>query len=157
MKGYIPIKTVVGELAVVVDTDIDAVVGIFPVEQAQGLGPLVDEPSWFGNVRELSANPRHDIAEQIPTHASGTKFQCDVLMAVSHIPPGEVRSYSQLAMQVWHPRAVRAVGSAVKRNPIPWIIPCHRVVRNDGSLGNYSMGGPDSKQRLLAAEGVLIN
>ena len=85
---------------------------------------------------------------------SVTPFQADVLRHTATIPKGEVRPYAWVAHEVDRPRAVRAVGSAVARNPIPLIIPCHRVVRADGHIGNYSLGGPHNKHDLLEHEGA---
>jgi O-6-methylguanine DNA methyltransferase len=83
-----------------------------------------------------------------------TPFRASVLRATATIPKGEVRAYSWIAAEVERPNAVRAVGSAVANNPIPLIIPCHRVVRADGSVGKYSLGGPHNKRVLLAEEGA---
>lgn len=85
---------------------------------------------------------------------SVTDFQERVLRTTATIPKGEVRPYGWVAREVDSPRAVRAVGSAVARNPIPLIIPCHRVVRTDGHIGNYSLGGPHNKLELLEHEGA---
>lgn len=85
-----------------------------------------------------------------------TSFERAVLMKTREIPRGEVRPYSWVAREIGHPRAVRAVGTAMARNPIPLFIPCHRVVRADGHLGAYGLGGPESKRRILSAEGVDI-
>ncbi len=85
---------------------------------------------------------------------SVTAFQADVLARTATIPKGEVRPYAWLAHEVSRPGAVRAAGSAVARNPIPLIIPCHRVVRADGHIGNYSLGGPGNKHDLLEQEGA---
>ena len=81
-------------------------------------------------------------------------FHRRVLEKTAEIPRGEVRPYSWIAREIGSPGATRAVGTALGRNPIPFIIPCHRVVRADGSLGEYSGGGPEVKQRILAYEGV---
>lgn len=86
---------------------------------------------------------------------SVTDFQEKVLRTTATIPKGEVRPYGWVAYEVESPRAVRAVGSAVARNPIPLIIPCHRVVRSDGHIGNYSLGGPHNKIDLLEHEGAM--
>lgn len=86
---------------------------------------------------------------------SVTHFQEKVLRTTATIPKGEVRPYGWVAYEVESPRAVRAVGSAVARNPIPLIIPCHRVVRSDGHIGNYSLGGPHNKIDLLEQEGAM--
>jgi len=66
-----------------------------------------------------------------------------------------VRTYADLAVAIGRPKAVRAVGNALSRNPVPLLIPCHRVVRRDGSLGQFNMGGPEVKRRLLELEGAL--
>ena len=70
------------------------------------------------------------------------------------IPLGETRSYSDIAAAVGQPQAVRAVGTANGSNPVSIIVPCHRVIRSDGSLGGYG-GGLPRKRKLLATEGVL--
>jgi O-6-methylguanine DNA methyltransferase len=77
-----------------------------------------------------------------------------VLQKAREIPRGEVRPYAWIAREIGHPRAVRAVGTALGHNPAPLLIPCHRVVRSDGHLGEYSMGGPEAKRAVLTAEGV---
>lgn len=83
-----------------------------------------------------------------------TPFQESVLRVTAQIPRGEVRPYGWLAKEVRKPGATRAVGSVMARNPIPLMIPCHRVVRSDGHMGNYSLGGPDLKLLLLEHEGA---
>ena len=70
------------------------------------------------------------------------------------IPRGEVRPYGWIAAEIGRPRAVRAVGTALGHNPVPLIVPCHRVVRTDGTIGQYSLGGPGNKRTILAAEGL---
>lgn len=85
---------------------------------------------------------------------SVTPFQAEVLAKTASIPKGEVRPYAWLAAEVARPRAVRAAGSAVANNPVPLIIPCHRVVRADGHIGNYSLGGIENKHDLLEYEGA---
>jgi methylated-DNA-[protein]-cysteine S-methyltransferase len=80
-------------------------------------------------------------------------FTQRVLRELLKIPYGKVRSYLWIGKRVGHKMAARAVGQAVKRNPIPIIIPCHRVIREDGSLGGFSLG-IEIKKRLLAIEGV---
>jgi len=85
---------------------------------------------------------------------SVTTFQEEVLRVAARIPKGEVRPYAWLAHEVGRPGAVRAVGSTMARNPVPLVIPCHRVVRSDGQIGAYSLGGPNNKQDLLSNEGL---
>jgi methylated-DNA-[protein]-cysteine S-methyltransferase len=81
-------------------------------------------------------------------------FAQAVLCACREIPRGETRSYGDLAEAIGKPGATRAVGSALRRNPVPLLIPCHRVVRRDGVIGQYNMGGPQVKLRLLQIEGA---
>jgi O-6-methylguanine DNA methyltransferase len=83
-----------------------------------------------------------------------TDFQRQVLSLTATIPRGQVRSYGWLAARMGKPGATRAVGSTMARNPIPLIVPCHRVVRTDGRIGNYSLGGNDRKWQLLDHEGA---
>ena len=83
-----------------------------------------------------------------------TEFEQAVLRKALEIPRGQVRPYGWIAREIGHPRAVRAVGSALKHNPIPVLIPCHRVVLSDGQLGQYAMGGVGVKRALLEAEGA---
>ena len=83
----------------------------------------------------------------------GTEFQVQAWRALCRIPFGKTISYGQQASNIKNPKAFRAVGSANGKNPIPIIVPCHRVVASDGSLGGYSLGLKMKKQ-LLALEGV---
>src|SRR5216683_5229528 len=86
---------------------------------------------------------------------SVTEFERAVLLKALEIPRGEIRTYGWIAAQIGHPAAVRAVGSALRKNPVPVLIPCHRVVRSDGHVGEYALGGSDAKRTILAAEGIL--
>lgn len=81
-------------------------------------------------------------------------FERAVLHKALEIPSGEVRPYSWIAREIGHPDAVRAAGSALAKNPVPLLIPCHRVVRSDGHIGRYSLGGSRAKRRLLEVEGA---
>ena len=83
-----------------------------------------------------------------------TEFERAVWSKAQEIPRGEVRPYGWIAAEIGRPSAVRAVGSALGHNPIPLVIPCHRVVRSDGLIGEYSLGGPANKRTMLAAEGL---
>ena len=83
-----------------------------------------------------------------------TDFERDVWTKALEIPRGEVRPYGWIAAEIGRPKAVRAVGTALGHNPVPLIVPCHRVVRSDGLIGNYSLGGPGNKRTILAAEGL---
>lgn len=79
-------------------------------------------------------------------------FTQKVYAVVLRIPLGEVRSYKWVAGQAGKPGAARAVGQALKRNPYPLLIPCHRVISSDGSVGGYSGGGPRMKRKLIELE-----
>jgi O-6-methylguanine DNA methyltransferase len=83
-----------------------------------------------------------------------TPFEVAVWHKALEIPRGEVRPYGWVAAEIGKPRAVRAVGSALAHNPVPLVVPCHRVVRSDGSIGQYSLGGPGSKLKMLEFEGL---
>ncbi len=89
----------------------------------------------------------------IPLDLEGTDFQQQAWRALCRIPYGKTISYGQQAKNIKKPKAFRAVGSSNGKNPIPIIVPCHRVVAGDGSLGGYSLGLKMKKQ-LLALEGV---
>jgi AraC family transcriptional regulator of adaptative response/methylated-DNA-[protein]-cysteine methyltransferase len=100
----------------------------------------------------LAAIERPLAAPDLPIDVAGTAFQEAVWRELRKIPPGETRSYAEIAAAIGHPKAVRAVGTANGDNHICVLIPCHRVIRSDGSLGGYG-GGLDRKKKLLAAEG----
>ena len=85
-----------------------------------------------------------------------TEFERDVLVAARRIPRGQTRPYSWLAHEIGRPRAVRAVGTALGNNPVPVLIPCHRVVRADGGIGEYVFGGA-LKEELLRTEQVNVD
>ncbi len=81
-----------------------------------------------------------------------TGFQVDVLIATMKIPKGQTRSYREIAIMAGHPKAYRAVGTTMKKNPFAPIIPCHRVIKSNGKVGNYSSGGPKKKMEMLMKE-----
>ncbi|HEY2703008.1 MAG TPA: methylated-DNA--[protein]-cysteine S-methyltransferase [Candidatus Dormibacteraeota bacterium] len=126
--------------------------------------------AWFREHRGGAVHPAAALPEALATAVAAglrgdgrgvdvdlgglTEFQRDVLGATRTIPRGEVRTYGWVAREIGRPGAVRAVGTALGHNPIPLLIPCHRVVQGDWRLGQYSGGGPEAKRRVLAAEGV---
>jgi len=114
------------------------------VEDAGGLKELVEGA--------LAAIDKPLAARELPIDVAGTAFQEAVWRELRKIPPGETRSYAQIAAAIGQPKAVRAVGTANGDNHVAVLIPCHRVIRSDGSLGGYA-GGLDRKRKLLAAEG----
>lgn len=96
---------------------------------------------------------------EVPLDLRGTEFQLSVWREIAAIPYGETRTYGGIADAAGRPRAVRAVGTATGNNPVPILVPCHRVIAAQGRLGGFS-GGLDVKRRLLALErastGVLL-
>tara|TARA_Y100000746_G_C15024756_1_gene252756 strand:- start:52 stop:321 length:270 start_codon:yes stop_codon:yes gene_type:complete len=87
----------------------------------------------------------------------GTKFQLKVWNYLKKIPKGEVRTYKQVAIAIKMPKSSRAVANACAKNPYAPKIPCHRVIRSDGSLGGYSaLGGLKTKKKMLKKEGFLL-
>lgn len=95
----------------------------------------------------LDTNP----AQPINLHLRGTNFQIKVWEALLNIPMGALTTYEHIAAQIGNPRAVRAVGSAVGHNPVAYLIPCHRVIRKTGEIGNYLYGSA-RKKAILARE-----
>ena len=90
--------------------------------------------------------------------AQGTPFQQKVWAALQTIPRGEVRTYTDIAVQIGHPSSARAVANACGKNPYAPEVPCHRVIRSDGSIGGYSAaGGSEKKRAMLREEGVHID
>jgi AraC family transcriptional regulator, regulatory protein of adaptative response / methylated-DNA-[protein]-cysteine methyltransferase len=114
------------------------------VEDGGGLRELVEGA--------LAAIDSPLAARELPIDVAGTAFQEAVWRELRKIPPGETRSYAQIAAAIGQPKAVRAVGTANGDNHVAVLIPCHRVIRSDGTLGGYA-GGLDRKRKLLAAEG----
>ncbi|MEM1389130.1 MAG: bifunctional helix-turn-helix domain-containing protein/methylated-DNA--[protein]-cysteine S-methyltransferase [Pseudomonadota bacterium] len=98
-----------------------------------------------------SAFGASEAGDKTPLYLIGAPFQIKVWEALLQIPSGQVTSYSQIANTIGHPKAVRAVGTAVGRNPISWLIPCHRALRKSGGLGGYHWGLP-VKRAILAYE-----
>ncbi len=111
----------------------------------------LDEPAR--QLDDYFANRRHDFDLPLDLQLAHG-FRRTVLERLPQVPYGRTVSYAQLAGDVGNPRAVRAVGTACATNPLPLVIPCHRVVRTDGSLGNY-IGGTDTKRQLLQLESAL--
>lgn len=86
---------------------------------------------------------------------TGTDFQQKVWNALLKIPSGATTTYAEIADMIGKPKAVRAVGTAIGKNPIAYLVPCHRVLRADGGIGGYRWG-KEMKQRILASEGVIL-
>lgn len=103
------------------------------------------------NLKRSKATPASDLRFDL---RGLSEFERAVLLKALEIPRGEVRPYSWIAREIGHPGAVRATGSVLAKNPVPLLIPCHRVVRSDGSIGAYSLGGARNKRTLLELEGA---
>jgi O-6-methylguanine DNA methyltransferase len=139
--------------------------GISAAMRVETAGQFED---WFRKEvgrRLVRVDPPAELAARLEDELSGkrrlrfdlrglTEFQQAVLYKAREIPRGQVRPYGWVAKEIGHPAAVRAVGSALANNPIPYFIPCHRVIRTDGVIGNYGGGGPEAKRSILTMEGV---
>ncbi|MDP2754304.1 MAG: methylated-DNA--[protein]-cysteine S-methyltransferase, partial [Nitrospirota bacterium] len=101
-------------------------------------------------LKEYFENGREEFTQEID-FTKGTELDKKVWLALKGIPYGETRTYKWLAEKVGKPTAFRAVGRALSRNPIPILLPCHRIIESDGSIGGYS-SGIDIKRRLLEIE-----
>jgi len=120
--------------------------GILVHERQQAVREVVDQLNQYidGRLKVF----------HLPVDLYGvTDFTKQVLAATSRVPYGSCRTYGEIARAIGSPGASRAVGNALGRNPIPVVIPCHRIIRSDGSMGWYT-GGPDIKRKLLDIEGV---
>ncbi len=125
----------------------------FPkAERVQGGGTF---PALLAEIVNAAEAPGEVDFAHIPVDVSGTPFQQSVWEELRRIPKGETRTYAQLAAAVGRPGAVRAAGSANGANHVSLLIPCHRVIRTDGSLGGYAWG-LEIKARLLQREGALL-
>jgi len=161
--AYAPIETVIGRIWVAFNG-----LGVDALESA-------NSPEAFEErIRAIRGRPAHRLGQlpprlsaaiqrrlhgdrrvAIPLDLRGhSSFEQDVWMKALEIPRGEVRPYGWIAAEIGRPKAVRAVGTALGHNPVPLIVPCHRVVRTDGTIGQYSLGGPANKRTLLASEGL---
>jgi O-6-methylguanine DNA methyltransferase len=161
--AYAPIDSPIGRLFVAFNG-----LGVSAVEQAP------DSEAFATSHVERTGRPAHPVAAlphrlamAIDRRLTGdrrarveldlrgrTAFERDVWTKALEIPRGEVRPYGWIAVEIGRPRAVRAVGTALGHNPVPLIVPCHRVVRSDGLIGEYSLGGPANKRAILASEGL---
>ena len=139
-----------------------------------GVAPALDDASFERTYRARTGRSARradmvppDLLAAIERHLAGdpadleldlrglSEFERAVLLKAREIPRGEIRPYGWIAREIGRPGAVRAVGSALNKNPIPLLIPCHRVVKSDGQIGEYAFG-PSMKRALLASEGLDI-
>ena len=126
--------------------------GSSPAPAAGPTGRTLSRPALARAIeRRLAGDRRARIELDL---RGSTEFEQAVWLKALEIPRGEVRPYGWVAAEIGRPKAVRAVGTALGHNPVPLIVPCHRVVRSDGTIGQYSLGGPGNKRTILAAEGL---
>lgn len=155
--NYTYFESPIGRLLLVGDESSLSLIG-FP----SGKGRVEPERGWeqqeatFGEVKQqlteyFDGRRTEFELELAPT---GTEFQLKVLDALTEIPFGETRSYQDIAISIGRPKAVRAVGAANGRNPLPIVIPCHRVIGANGSLTGFG-GGLPAKTWLLEHEGAM--
>jgi methylated-DNA-[protein]-cysteine S-methyltransferase len=154
--AYKIISSPVGELKLVAsDKGLVAILWENVNPKSVKLGALVenhDHPVLLETERQLKEYFQGNRKSfSLKLHLTGTKFQNDVWQALLAIPFGETRSYGQLARQLGNPRATRAVGAANGRNPIPIVVPCHRVIGASGELTGFG-GGLKTKAHLLELE-----
>jgi methylated-DNA-[protein]-cysteine S-methyltransferase len=136
-----------------IEVDGGALIGLNFVEKSDA---STEDPSGIADaLRRYFAGDLDAIADLPVRFDRGTPFQQEVWAALRTIPVGETISYAELARRVGRPTGFRAVGSANGRNPVAVVVPCHRVIAADGSLGGYS-GGLGNKRWLLAHEGVVL-
>ena len=154
MMYYCYTTTPIGDLLLAGDEDGLSMIG-FP----KGKMRRDPDPNWIFNEKPF-AETRRQLDEyfagerkefDLPLHLSGTDFQVQVLEELQRIPYGETTSYGAIAKRIGRPRAMRAVGAANGRNPIPIVIPCHRVIGSGGDLTGFG-GGLDTKAALLRLE-----
>jgi methylated-DNA-[protein]-cysteine S-methyltransferase len=151
---YCYFDTPIGELLLAGSNDALSMIG-FP----QGSMRRVPEADWIYNEQPF-ADAREQLLEyfagkrksfDLPLALQGTEFQLEVLDALQTIPYGETTSYGAIAKQIGRPKAVRAVGAANGWNPLPIVVPCHRVVGSSGDLTGFG-GGLSTKEALLRLE-----
>lgn len=153
MNYYTVYESPVGKLRI-----IENGVGItnieFPENQRNIMAEEKETPLLKQAIRQLTeyfTGKRKDF--DIPLHLNGTVFQMKAWSELRKIPYGETRTYRQIAEVTGNPKASRAIGLANNRNPIPFIIPCHRVIGSNGSLTGYA-GGLETKKFLLDLEKI---
>ncbi len=112
---------------------------------------FVENPDMLRPWVMTAFGARTDASDKAPLYLIGAPFQIKVWEALLRVPSGHVTTYSDIASSIGNPKAVRAVGTAVGRNPVSWLIPCHRALRKSGALGGYHWGLP-VKRAMLAFE-----
>lgn len=151
---YCYLNTPIGDLLLAGDDEALSMIG-FP----KGKMRRDPDPDWIFNEKPLAA-ARQQLKQyfagerrefDLPLNLTGTDFQVQVLEELQRIPYGETTSYGDIAKRIGRPKAVRAVGAANGRNPLPIVVPCHRVIGSSGDLTGFG-GGLDTKEALLRLE-----
>lgn len=146
---YFAYDTPIGPLTVTCDGEVVVRIDFGDVDQDGVRKPTVLSNQTANQILQYLSGKSHVF--NVPVRIEGTDFQRLVLHAILDIPYGHTRSYSDVARMIGHPKASRAVGTALANNPIPLIFPCHRVVLSSGAIGSYR-GGTEVKKRLLDLE-----
>jgi methylated-DNA-[protein]-cysteine S-methyltransferase len=154
LTAYTQIDSPIGPLLLAADDS-----GLRQIHFINGRHPAKPDPAWLKDPTQLkeTINQLHayfagDLEEfTLPLAPEGTKFQLEVWRQLTTIPYGQTISYGELARRIHNPNASRAVGLANGSNPIPIVIPCHRVIGSNGKLTGYG-GGLPIKEKLLALE-----
>jgi methylated-DNA-[protein]-cysteine S-methyltransferase len=140
---------------VLIEADEEGITALHPIEATKMVenkeSPLIMETVRWLQLYFAGENPSFIP----PIHFKGTPFQCKVWKMLLQIPYGETTTYGELARQISKSMSAQAIGQAVGHNPIAIIVPCHRVVRTDGSIGGYAYG-VEMKKRLLGIENILL-
>jgi methylated-DNA-[protein]-cysteine S-methyltransferase len=144
----------IGLCGIVFGREEDDIVGWGHSRELAPVPSVAEVDPYSRQLRQYFAGERHDFDLPIDL-STATPFAQDVLNATARIPFGRLATYRTIAEDLGKPGATRAVGNALGSNPLPIVIPCHRVIRSDGSLGGYT-GGLDIKRHLLALEGALL-
>jgi len=162
-RSYVKVATGIGDVFVALgDAGIAAVRRTKDAAQFErwyrrtfGMAANAQRPAPAALIHKMERDIAGERASRLQVDLrSVTPFERAVLEKAREIPRGETRPYSWIAREIGNPRAVRAVGSALAKNPVPLVIPCHRVVRADGSIGSYVFGSA-AKRSLLLAEGAI--
>ncbi|MDQ4132259.1 MAG: MGMT family protein, partial [Actinomycetota bacterium] len=150
---YVTLDTALGPAFVVFNAE-----GVCRVAPGEDAGEFeADFEARFGRpLRRGTSLPPALRATPVPVDwRDVSPFDRAVLAVTQRIPHGQTRTYREVAERIGRPKAMRAVGSALARNRVPLLVPCHRVVRSDGTIGDFAFGAP-AKRALLESEGVAL-
>lgn len=157
MRAHLDITTILGTLRLITEDDRLYRI-VFPSAQVPNnpVGPAIETPILRETARQIEAWLQGDRTDfDLPLALYGTPFQRAVRAALINIPYGQTCPYGVIAQQVGSPGAARAVGLACRNNPLPIVVPCHRVLAADGRLVGYN-GGLTIKRHLLALEARIV-